>query len=1006
MQTHSQGPENPRLDAAQHTVKDSADTRKADGWPAWEKQPLIARPIGYRRRDNAKDLSRKAGEALQRGRDTLNLEAYHRLAWIETKEGVTILDPIRKGECPPGTSDFLRAQAENHEHWEQERKLQEIAEAVIQRRNASKLKSLEALWEEVQEELNTIQDVAADMGPDENPYRTASGSPSRERQPLEQAREAAYRWETVVRRERDALGAYMKGEERKLLPEIRAANEKAIQYAELRGEDAPGQAEIPLGKWNQERTRFTTRKAGETPKGIAKTLGDTELAYLNEMGRASGHIHAGGQQVVTETSRKYSQRQKKSTRHRLNQKRIVTAGGHVFTLQEAIAPAEAAERKRKKLQRERLAAQVIRPAELREPEKPRSNKKHETAAPLPTTEAHSERSPSFAFLTVTLPGNMHAAPGSRRVSTFDGTPVKRSAKILSSVKRDAQQGFIRAMPYKATYIVGIEPHEDGTPHMHMVTNTEYGLELAARMGTDPRISDNRAAVRVITIHVKGGVSTTDPRAKTYRTAEDMAAGRYLLTGHSYPAAVEARVFLFDDDNRAEAQNVARKVAEYLSDYTEGYEGHLPENIQLGDTRPNYSEWGANEADNKYIWRNGYSVETRTVQSSDSGLAKSHWHLLNQVAESKSRDIPPAAKASARLVLSAWAQGRMQETREQNGPTQVWYTIGSGPDLWVFTLNDEKKGRATHPATQYRKERTARLMETTQRFENRAPQMETRQVLKDIGKIMGAAWATAEGKADQTKNYTGTPGKGVATDGGGAETSQENQQLGKKGASLSIYQVKRDTTQCSSPAGHRPFTPGVAAAYLMTEGGTPGAVCMAAAGGGKSYILAQAAKTASRKGVENVVILCLMRKTVKEMFHTLTQEGVPAVWQRARAQGGALGNGIPGTAVTVATVAKWQLIHENYPGARIIIDEMQDIPAASVDQIRRGSLTTESSIRLAVGDDRQTLMPNVEPSEVAKIWSGMNTYNLEASRRCADDITEFAHAMAPALDEIRGNVSGN
>lgn len=610
-----------------------------------------------------------------------------------------------------------------------------------------------------------------------------------------------------------------------------------------------------------------------------------------------------------------------------------------------------------------------------------------------------------AMLTVTLPPAFHAR------GKQGGRTVQEGVDVLQDLHRSAYKHAHRALGEAPACIRVIEPHRDGTPHLHLVGDAQalqlYAEHIARKVAAhDARMTQRhvlqlesaRHGLLKIVDHDAHGEAAK--RARIFRRPDDVDAGRSIAGGHSYPCLLRL--------DRFPAGTHAGRLVQYLVRYvTADRDQHAGQDswlaAQLGDSR------GKAKTAAAMAWRAAAGITARTVAYLGVDVGRTIWLGVHRAAES--RHTPAPARALLHDVLRRFAAG------------EAWEPLACEAGVHV----DKDAGRVeTSQGNGY-----SRSPDASWDWVSSQPQAPAHLLAAEAAAVPTSAAAWDEGEdlgfknnCSDSQGFSGTDATvGVIKDIHACD-----------GSSPALGGAGDGSADASDglPVNRQVLTPGMLwdalsrACYGDWGPWDRPISCLAAPGAGKTQTIVDALYILEtmrqllpehEPAFKPLVIAYRTRKAARDTSERLAAAGVRVQCvlggQRARPD--------PAKTVITTTSAMWLSDSPRTPAAVagcLLVDEAQDIPQepAVLEVLAGGGGRAMRSDRRAaplvgwIGDARQTLMPDCDPTAQAARFDMLGDgvavqARLATSRRCPTVIAAAASSAAPEYPAIESEREG-
>jgi hypothetical protein len=571
---------------------------------------------------------------------------------------------------------------------------------------------------------------------------------------------------------------------------------------------------------------------------------------------------------------------------------------------------------------------------------------------------------SPALLTLTLPPSWHATPRrSANSAQFGGQTITDAVELLRGLWRGAYQALSRRQAIASVRVV--EPHSDGTPHLHAVMGDRDAKALVGHILQHYPFEDGQWAVQIVALRSgEGGLPTRAKRNPAYRTLPAWLQGTPVAAG---VVGAAAQIMI------GEAE-LTKTMVQYLVGYViQGTAGNRPpaELDRLADALMDRGSKPKSMI--TQYWKRGFDLALRASAWTGIGGNAEQWIAA---AHMQQKGGNPELADALRNLLHAWA----------TDATRSWQEHAD-----AFGLRFQKDREVGFVVS-----------DCTGRF---ACLRESRPVVLPC--VRGTP-ACLRPLADLPV--------APAARGVGAELRQLalNKDVRMAGSSPRQQGPQKQGARVLKLPPRKPYpsapdtTPELDLHDLekIAIDGTPYKV-VAAPGVGKTALYV-AMLQAFAGDMEPVLLLYRTRSAARDTYTRMKDAGVD-VAMALGGRGVALDKACK---VTVATVDK--LLHGKLSGwrGRVWIDEAQDLTQVQVHQLQRLEQQKQIDIVCVMGDARQCLMPDTTPQVFQQGWSHPSmslprwfVRTLSVSLRCPSAIAQAATVAAPQYGPIHGARQG-
>lgn len=565
-----------------------------------------------------------------------------------------------------------------------------------------------------------------------------------------------------------------------------------------------------------------------------------------------------------------------------------------------------------------------------------------------------------AFLTLTLPPSMHAtASRSEKSAQFCGSTVQQGIDQLKSLWRGAYQALSRKRAIAALRV--IEPHTDGTPHLHAVMGDADARALVDHILRHYKLETTQWALQLVTLRSQPGGGLERPkRNRAYRSLESYVQDRPVLAG---PIGAAAQILV------GEATQTGQMV-QYLVGYAlrgDAKEGASAGMRRLEDVLMDKSS--KPKAEIAAAWRQVFNLQFRRIAWTGLGDNAAEWIAATRMIEKTGID--PALSAALRDLLRVWRTDPSRSWRQHAEDLRLnfakhdefGYIVSDGLGNQAFRRASKPVAVGSLRGMPACLQPLARLLEVA---EMPAPGTDLRQLALH----------------QHVKNADSSP-RGQGPQKPAARVPKVPPRKPHEGAPDFVPELDWSDLE-----------------KLALEG-VPYKVD-AAPGVGKTQLYVAMLQAFSEE-MEPVLLLYRTRSAVRDTYKRMREAGVHAVM----AVGGAFGGHGEEAVVTVATVDKLLSGRLAHWRGRVWVDEAQDLTKRQVDGLLRLEKSGQISLVCAMGDARQCLLPDTTPEVFQHGWCPSSKpgqawlmRRLPVSLRCPSVIAAAATAAAPHYGVIK------
>ncbi len=567
-----------------------------------------------------------------------------------------------------------------------------------------------------------------------------------------------------------------------------------------------------------------------------------------------------------------------------------------------------------------------------------------------------------SMLTVTLPPSWHATPRRDEEREVFG---QQSAKDGAAMLQDwFRQGY--GVIYKASRKAGrsmclvraLEPHADGTPHLHIVGGESDLWAMADCIARSyPQEAGQRLCRLVEHRHDDHGCFQTPKRFPTYQTLQDWDSGHPIKMGR-VGVAMQIDVF------RTSAAEVTERLVQYLTKYVKTGDEGLGAQQDLAEVLNDRS--GKPKVAAAQAWHRAAGLTSRKVGWSGLESNKTEWRAVNRKAYAKRT--PLALTGVLEQLLTDWAEARgtWEQLKAQH---RVSVEINDDGDVSVHAevATDDGHGQLGHLRL------GGRVRES---IVERVPDLDR------LPKHLEAA------------NQRSTPTEQLAY----------TEELARSNVNTSPPPAEQ---QADGRVPGRSVFPALTALtvadVLAAVEGMPYRT-LAAPGAGKTTLIVrgllqwQAIHDHAGETPQTTLLVYRQRDAAMDAAERLQSAGVRAALRVGRQRHDsrasrlmAASDGAP--VVIVATVDT--LLHgklRQWSGV-VFIDEAQDLHCGQIDRLESLEDAGQIAIGLLIGDNRQALLPDAPPPLMHSWGRPWIDRSLPRSYRCPSVIAEAASAAA-------------
>lgn len=573
-----------------------------------------------------------------------------------------------------------------------------------------------------------------------------------------------------------------------------------------------------------------------------------------------------------------------------------------------------------------------------------------------------------AMLTITLPPSWHAtAQRSAGSAPFAGWSVVEGVELLQRWFRQSYLPLYKAnrkLGHETFLVRAVEPHTDGTAHMHIVGGERDLWSIADRIARTYPLEVGQRLCRIVEHRCAAGENFTQPtRFPTYQTRQDWDANRPVRMG-MVGVAMQLDAF------RSTSPEVAQRLVMYLTRY-----------LRPGDDAGDEQDLAAllNDRTGKpkgpaaLAWRRAAGLKSRDVGWSGIDAKKSEW--LGVFRKSVAKKTPDALACVLDNLLRDWARGvgTWEELKTRHGVT---VTIDDEKNISVFATmgtqgDDGTSSTLGGPVRQSIVERVPDLLGSPPHLHG------AKDFARDLEQI-----AYRERVCD-SRTTSPPPAEELA---------------GGRGERHPVVDAETTTLPELSTCDILGAIEGIPIQAIAGPGvGKTTAI-------GRGLLQWQGMHDHAGERASSVLLLYRQRHAAVDTTEKLRRMGVRANLHIGRQHHDQRANALMNAAldapvVIAATVDS--LLCGRLRGWRgvVFVDEVQDMHPAQIDNLwlleQQGSIT----IGLIIGDQRQALLPDAPPALVENWGTAWLRRGLRISHRCPSAIAHAASLVAPQYPPI-------